>query len=125
MTTSNAPGRVDAPGRRRPRWVTTVVAVFVLLGTAIALTVLGGGGRGNTDALDPADPGFTGAQALARVLVGHGVTVTVVRSQQELLARRVAAPPPGVDVAAVDGLEPTAQAGPSRTRIDRMPATHP
>jgi hypothetical protein len=43
------------------------------------------GTQGNTDDLDPANPGFSGAQGLARTLSSHGVTVIVVRSQSELL----------------------------------------
>ena len=49
------------------------------------MTLLDRGGRGNTDDLDPANPRSAGAQALARVLGDHGVKVTVVRSQRELL----------------------------------------
>ena len=70
---------------KRPRWVTPVVVVGVLLAVALGLTLLERGGHANTDDLDPANPGFTGAQAMAHVLTAHGVTVTVVRSQRELL----------------------------------------
>ena len=71
--------------RKRPRWVTSLVVIGVLLAMAMALTLLDRGGRGNTDDLDPANPRSAGAQALARVLGDHGVKVTVVRSQRELL----------------------------------------
>ena len=75
--------------RKRPRWVTSLVVIGVLLAVAIALTLLDGGGRGNTDDLDPANPGYAGAQALARVLGEHGVKVTVVRSQRQLLDQTI------------------------------------
>ena len=71
--------------RKRPRWVTPLVVIGVLLAMAMALTLLDRGGRGNTDDLDPANPRSAGAQALARVLGDHGVKVTVIRSQRELL----------------------------------------
>ncbi|HEY8822942.1 MAG TPA: DUF4350 domain-containing protein [Dermatophilaceae bacterium] len=108
MTTPTAPGagatmlRASQPAppqnlselgkafrRKRPRWVTPLVLVGVLLAMAMALTLLDRGGRGNTDDLDPANPGSSGAQALAHVLDGHGVKMTVVRSQRELLSQRV------------------------------------
>jgi hypothetical protein len=45
----------------------------------------------NTDDLDPANPGFSGARGLARTLSSHGVTVIVVRSQRALLNETVGA----------------------------------
>jgi len=108
MTTPTAPGVVSATlgsahnappqnpnllaeafKRKRPRWGTSVTIVGVLLAIAIALTLLDRGGRGNTDDLDPANPRPSGAQALAQVLRDHGVAVTVIRSQRELLAETV------------------------------------
>jgi len=84
------PGQlVEAFKRRRPRRLTPLVVIGVLLAMAMALTLLDRGGRGNTDDLDPANPGSSGAQALAHVLDGHGVRVTVVRSQRELLSQEV------------------------------------
>ena len=74
---------------RRPRWLAPVIVVCLLLASALAVTVLTRGSQGNTGDLDPANPGFTGSQALANVLHDHGVTVTVVRSQRELLAETV------------------------------------
>jgi hypothetical protein len=47
--------------------------------------VLTAGSQHNTEDLDPANPGYSGAQGLAHVLSDHGVTVIVVRSQRELL----------------------------------------
>ena len=83
-TTTRAPG-TEPFSRRRPRWFAPVVLAAVLLAAALAMTVLSPGGKGNTENLDPANPGFSGAQGLARVLSDQGVSVTVVRSQRELL----------------------------------------
>jgi hypothetical protein len=77
--------------RGRPAWVWVFVVVGLLVALAAALTLLAPGRGGHTDALDPANPGPTGAQALANVLRGHGVSVTVVRSQRELLAQNLGA----------------------------------
>jgi hypothetical protein len=66
-----------------------VIVACLLLASALAVTALTRGSQRNTGDLDPANPGFTGAQALANVLDDHGVRVTVVRSQRELLAERV------------------------------------
>jgi len=63
--------------------------VLVLMASALAVTVLTRGSQGNTGDLDPANPGYSGARGLARVLSDHGVTVIVVRSQRELLDQRV------------------------------------
>ena len=108
MTTPTAPGAVaatlgsahnaptqnpnhlaEAFKRKRPRWGTSAIIIGVLLTIAISLTLLDRGGRGNTDDLDPANPRSSGAQALAHVLRGHGITVTVIRSQRELLDETV------------------------------------
>ena len=75
--------------RKRPRWLTPLIVVGVLLAVSIAMTLLKPGDKGNTDALDPANPGFSGAQGLANVLIDHGVRVTVVRSQRELLNQTI------------------------------------
>jgi len=71
--------------RKRPRWLTPLIVAGVLLAVSMAMTVLNPNNKGNTDDLDPANPGFSGAQALANVLRDHDVRVTVVRSQRELL----------------------------------------
>ena len=70
--------------RNRPRWLTPSIVVGLLLAVTLAVTVLTPDARGNTGDLDPANPGFSGAQGLAHVLGNHGVSVTVVRSQREL-----------------------------------------
>ncbi|MEO6144672.1 MAG: DUF4350 domain-containing protein [Dermatophilaceae bacterium] len=70
---------------RRRRWFAPFIAACLLLAVALALTLLTPDGRGNTDELDPANPGPSGAQGLAHVLRDRGVEVTVVRSQGELL----------------------------------------
>jgi hypothetical protein len=75
--------------RNRPRWVKPAVVLGVLLALTMATTLLSSGGKGNTDPLDPANSSHDGAQALARVLSDHGVRVTVVRSQRELLDQAV------------------------------------
>ena len=74
---------------RRPRWVTPLIVIGLLLAFTMAMTLLKPADKGNTDDLDPANPGFTGSQGLARVLRDHGVSVTVVRTQGELLDRSV------------------------------------
>jgi len=73
----------------RPRWFTPVIVIGALLTVTLALTLLNPGGQGNTDDLDPANPGYSGSQALAHVLSQHGVSVTVVRSQTELLRQTI------------------------------------
>lgn len=75
--------------RKRPRWLTPLILVVVLVAVAITLTALTTGRPGNTDDLDPANPGNSGAQGLANVLRDHGVRVTVVRGQRELLDETV------------------------------------
>ncbi len=75
--------------RARPRWLPPVIVIGLVLLLALAVTLFSPGNSGNTDDLDPANPGFTGAQGLAHVLRDHGVAVTVVRSQRELLAQRI------------------------------------
>jgi hypothetical protein len=75
--------------RKRPRWFTPSIVVGLLLAATLAVTLLTPGAKGNTDDLDPANPGYSGAQALAHVLRDHGVSVTVVRSQRELLDQTI------------------------------------
>ena len=66
--------------RHRAAWVIGGVAVV-----AAVLSVLAGGGdTGTTTPLDPANPGPEGARAVARVLEGDGVDVTVARGAEEL-----------------------------------------
>jgi hypothetical protein len=90
MTTVTAPdASPELFRRRRPRWVTPLIVVGLLLAFAMTMTVLKPGGKGNTDDLDPANPGVRGAQGLAHVLSDHGVGVTVVRNQRELLDQTV------------------------------------
>ena len=66
-----------------------MIVVGVLLVATLAMTLLSPAGHGNTDDLDPVNPGYSGAQGLAHVLSEHGVVVTVVRSQRELLDETV------------------------------------
>src|SRR5674476_499345 len=87
MTTVAAASRPLTP--KRPRWVAPLIVVGVLLAATLAMTLLSPAGNGNTDDLDPANPGYSGAQGLAHVLSDHGVSVTVVRSQRELLDETV------------------------------------
>jgi hypothetical protein len=87
MTTSPATVKTWTP--RRPRGLTWMVLVVVLVASALAVTVLSRSIPANTDDLDPANPGYNGAQGLAHVLSSHGVKVSVVRSQRELLDQKV------------------------------------
>jgi len=97
MTTTTAPltgEPTTAPDSkrfkgRRPRWFTPSIVVGLLLAATLAVTLLTPGGKGNPDDLDPANPGYSGAQALAHVLRNHGVSVTVVRSQRALLDQTI------------------------------------
>jgi len=75
--------------RKRPRLLIPVIVALLVVASALTVTVLTRGSQHNTGDLDPANPGFTGAQGLARVLSDHGVTVIVVRSQRELLDQSV------------------------------------
>jgi hypothetical protein len=86
-TTTTAPG-TKTSNRKRPRWLTPLIVVGLLLAVTMAVTVLTPG-QGNKDDLDPANPDREGAQGLAHVLSDHGVNVTVVRSQRALLDERV------------------------------------
>jgi hypothetical protein len=74
---------------KRPRWLTPSIMVVLLMAFALTASVLTADRQGNTDDLDPANPGYSGAQGLAHVLRDHGVAVTVVRTQRELLDQRV------------------------------------
>jgi hypothetical protein len=87
MTTTQTLSKPLTP--KRPRWMTPVIVVVVLIAAAMAVTVLTGNATHNTDDLDPANPGYSGAQGLAHTLSTHGVKVTVVRSQRELLEETV------------------------------------
>jgi len=87
MTTTAAVSKSLTP--TRPRWLTPLIVFVLLIASAMAVTLLTRGPRRNADDLDPANPGFSGAQALAHVLSNHGVRVTVVRSQRELLSQVV------------------------------------
>lgn len=83
MTTD--PVATEPLRRRRRRWLPPVIVVVLLMAAALGSTVLNRSTHQNTDDLDPANPGFSGAQGLARTLGNHGVAVSVVRSQRELL----------------------------------------
>ena len=74
---------------RRSGWLKALVVVGLLLAAAMTVTVLTSGRTGNTNDLDPANPGYTGAQGLAHVLRDHGFSVTVVRTQRELLDQKI------------------------------------
>lgn len=88
MTTATA--RVSKPVKRqRPRWLTPVVVVALLIAAAMTVTALNRSPLQNEDDLDPANPGYSGAQGLARSLSNHGVKVTIVRSQRELLGQSI------------------------------------
>ena len=86
MTTTTAPG-AKTSNRRRPRWLTPLIVVCLLLAVTVAVTVLTPG-RGNTDELDPANPGrdgvdeltvpFSDLEVLAEEVAGHGADVQVL-----------------------------------------------
>ena len=64
------------------RCAPTVAAIAVVATVALVLVVLSVLSLGSTTRggdLDPDNPRGNGAQAVARVLAGHGVEVTVVR----------------------------------------------
>lgn len=73
----------------RPRWVAPVVVVALLIAAAMTVTALNRSGQQNSADLDPANPGYSGAQGLARTLTTHGVKVTIVRTQRELLDQSI------------------------------------
>jgi Domain of unknown function (DUF4350) len=72
-------------GSRRGRvvWVVALLLAAGLVATAVVLVVQRSAHRGAE--LDPGNPGREGAQALARVLDDHGVSVRVARGQAALL----------------------------------------
>lgn len=77
--------RTDAPTEGRPgrRWWRFAVLVAVVIGAAY---LLGRGGQPGSDAAyHPENPSAKGAQAVARVLAAHGVTVIVAEGQAALL----------------------------------------
>jgi hypothetical protein len=69
--------------------MTPLIVICLLLAVSLGMTVLNPSGKVNKEDLDPANPGPAGAQGLAHVLSDHGVAVTIVRSQGELLDERV------------------------------------
>jgi hypothetical protein len=75
--------------RKRPRLLAPAIVALLVVASALAGTALNRGSQQNTGDLDPANPGFSGAQGLAHVLSDHGVTVIVVRSQRELLDQAI------------------------------------
>jgi len=87
--TGTTPAATGPLTRRRPRWLLPVLVGVLLTAAALALTVLTRSAAPNNDDLDPANPGYSGAQGLARTLGSHGVRVTVVRSERELLKESV------------------------------------
>jgi hypothetical protein len=72
-----------------PQRLTSVIIVALVMAAALALTMLTRSPQANTNDLDPANPGYNGAQGLAHVLGDHGVRVTIVRGQEELLDQSV------------------------------------
>jgi hypothetical protein len=78
--TDGGPSTPAVSRRRRLRWVGIGVVVVVI---ALVMTWRGPG-PASREPLDPRNPSPTGAQALARVLSGHGVEVVVARGQAEL-----------------------------------------
>ncbi len=88
--TMTATTRLSRPlNRQRPRWLTPVVVCALLIAAAMTVTAVNRSAPQNKDDLDPANPGYSGAAGLAHSLSNHGVTVTIVRSQRELLVQRI------------------------------------
>jgi len=88
--TTTATARDSKPVKRhRPRWLTPVIVVALLIAAAMTVTALNRNALQNKEDLDPANPGYSGAQGLARSLSNHGVSVTIVRSQRELLGLKI------------------------------------
>lgn len=88
---SPVPVTTAAKRGRSRRWILfTVLGVVAVLfiGGVLALAISSATGRlGDTtsDPLDPANPGTSGTQALARVLDSHGIDVEITRNQQQFL----------------------------------------
>lgn len=80
MTTLADP--VPETGRRRRPGARTAVGVGLL--AAVAVVLVAGADDRREGYLDPANPGPSGAQAVARVLEDQGVDLTVVRDAAEL-----------------------------------------
>lgn len=78
-------GTTAEPTARRG-WLRRQRTNLLVAGGLVAglVVVVGLGGGGTTEPLDPDNPGREGAQALARVLADEGVHVTVVRSADAL-----------------------------------------
>lgn len=79
-------GKAAAPGRprrglrlRRWAWPAAVAGLVVLAAAVTALLTP----SGNRDALDPRSTAEAGSRAVARILVAHGVSVTVATSAAE------------------------------------------
>ena len=88
MTTTTA-SRSKTVRRERPRWLTPLIVVILLVAVSMAVTLLTPDAQEYKDELDPANPGPSGAQALANVLRDHGVRVSVVRNQRDLLDQTI------------------------------------
>lgn len=87
MTTITAPATSAMTLRpKRPRWLPLLILAALIVAILTTVTLMTRSPQGNTEDLDPANPGYSGGRGLANVLADHGVTVTVVRSQRELLA---------------------------------------
>lgn len=71
-------------GGRVRRHRATLAVLAGLLAAVTVVLVVGGGGARHGVALDPDNPDPEGGRAVARVLAGRGVDVTVVRSADQL-----------------------------------------
>lgn len=79
----SAPAASVQRSRRRRLLVIGAAVLALLLLVLGALAMRGRGG--NSEPLDPDNPGPDGAQAIARVLESRGVTVDIARSESDLL----------------------------------------
>ncbi|HET8602188.1 MAG TPA: DUF4350 domain-containing protein [Segeticoccus sp.] len=111
------PGPAPSRSRAGRRWRAPVLWGVAVLVVAAALTLIALGQQRNSAALDPDNVQPHGTHALVQVLRDHGVQVTVVRSQRQLLA---ADPGPGTTLVVTD----TEQLSAHTARTARRAAAH-
>ena len=73
----------------RSPWRTSLVIALGILAALVTVSVLTRDTASFPDRLDPRNPGYDGAQAVARVLEDHGVDVRIARGEGDLLGEEV------------------------------------